>query len=69
MNIEMKRSAHPDAKRAGKPNPQQVWWWQVVDDAGERIHDGVGWEFKKTTAYAVALKAIRVEKDRQRADA
>jgi hypothetical protein len=61
MNIEMKTGEHPTKKES------QVWWWQIVED-GERVSNGVGWEYKKETAYASAMKSMRAARARRSVD-
>ncbi len=62
MKIEMKRGKRdgPDGK------PQVVWWWQVLEEQdGERVPDGVGWEYEKPAAYESAVRFMRAERARR----
>jgi hypothetical protein len=63
MKIEMKPGKHPTNKSA------RVWWWQIVkEDGGSRVDNGVGWEWTKNTAYASAIRSLRVERARRSVD-
>lgn len=62
MKIVMVRAYNTNA---GSEKRSLVWWWRVREDNDQAIEDGVGWDFKKETAYAAATKFFRAEKARR----